>query len=129
VAERDPNACHFCGGYACAYLVGGDCSRFNYETGKLYAEERAMKERTIKLPIEGITITLCERGGRTAGAVTSDLTPDTDLDSDEYDANDGRVDALYSMLLAHACAGIDVETPAYLTGVQAVVDAIVNDDS
>ena len=37
-------------------------------------------------------------------------------------------DAIESLILAHACAGIDVTSPAYLEGVNTALDAISNDD-
>jgi hypothetical protein len=81
--------------------------------------------RVIQLPIEGITVTLDGQGG----AVTSDLdrgkeAPESTEDLDEEGACDAYKDALYTLMLAHAQAGIDVTTPEYLTGVQAVVDTM-----
>lgn len=36
------------------------------------------------------------------------------------------MDALESLILAHAIAGVDVETPAYQEGIETVIDACVN---
>lgn len=36
------------------------------------------------------------------------------------------MDALESILLAHACAGIDVTTPAYIEGLETAIDACIN---
>lgn len=36
------------------------------------------------------------------------------------------VDALESLILAHACAGIDIASPAYVEGVETAVGALLN---
>jgi hypothetical protein len=41
----------------------------------------------------------------------------------EYNA---AIDGLESLILAHYCAGIDVEKPAYVEGIQTALDAIGN---
>lgn len=38
----------------------------------------------------------------------------------------GAVDGITSMILAHACAGINIESPAYLEGIETAFDAITN---
>lgn len=38
----------------------------------------------------------------------------------------GAVDALESMLLAHACAGLDVEDERYVQGIKTALDALGN---
>ena len=55
---------------------------------------------------------------------------DGNLESEETVASrhqyNGAVDGITSMILAHACAGIDVESPAYLEGIETAVQAIGN---
>lgn len=41
-------------------------------------------------------------------------------------AGNGAIDAILSLILAHACAGIDIESPAYLEGIKTTFDAITN---
>jgi len=36
------------------------------------------------------------------------------------------IDGLESLILAHACAGVDVESPAYIEGVETAVEGIAN---
>ena len=36
-------------------------------------------------------------------------------------------DSIESLILAHACSGIDVESPAYLIGVNTALEAISNE--
>ena len=40
--------------------------------------------------------------------------------------HDSALDAIESLILAHACAGIDVCSPAYLEGIETAIDAISN---
>lgn len=40
--------------------------------------------------------------------------------------SDEALDALESLILAHACAGIDVGSPAYLEGIETAMDALSN---
>ena len=75
--------------------------------------------KTIRLPIHSITITLDGDGN---GSVSShDLLGEAP--SMEYRA---AVDGLLNVIVGHACAGINVESPAYLEGVEVALDAIVN---
>ena len=78
-----------------------------------------MKE--IKLPCYGITIRLeCEPTADESGCgtITSGLK-----DTNEPRLN-AAIDGLESLILGHACAGIDVESPAYIEGIETAVDAI-----
>ena len=36
------------------------------------------------------------------------------------------IDAIESLILAHAVAGIDITTPAYIEGIETAIDAIIN---
>jgi len=36
------------------------------------------------------------------------------------------IDAIESMVLAHACAGVDIESPAYIEGIETAVEAVMN---
>jgi hypothetical protein len=76
-------------------------------------------QKSIELPIYGITLELNGDGG---GSISSDLNDEVDGEN-EWEAS---VDALESLILAHACAGIDVTAPAYIEGIQTAVEAITN---
>jgi hypothetical protein len=83
----------------------------------LYAmKEGAMK--TIEIPAYGLTITISDDG---AGNISSELH-----DADESEAHEGAMHAIESLVLAHACAGVDVSSPAYLEGLDTAVQAIEN---
>ena len=53
-------------------------------------------------------------------------------DYDEPDEQESKekfncfMDAITSLILGHACAGIDVTTPAYLEGIETAVEACSN---
>ena len=78
-----------------------------------------MRVRVIELPVFGILINLMD-GGKGGGI--SSLLHEEDA-PDEYNA---AIDAVESLVLAHACAGVDVESPAYLEGIETAVQAIAN---
>jgi hypothetical protein len=75
----------------------------------------------IKLPCYGIVVQLDGKGG---GTIDSELHFDLDVGSRlETDKELSRIlDGIESMVLAHACAGIDITTPAYIQGIETAVD-------
>jgi len=99
--------------------------------------------KTIKLDSYGIEIALNDKGG---AMLTSDLErevcpfcskADCCYNCDESTAGkeddvEGRIrfngvlDGIEAMILAHAAAGIDVESPAYLEGIETAVEAAGN---
>jgi hypothetical protein len=74
----------------------------------------------LELPCYGIVVTIAKDGG---GSVTSDLH---DSEDTWYPCYDPAINALESLILAHACAGIPVDSPAYVEGIETAVDAILN---
>ena len=82
---------------------------------------------TIRMPCLGITIRLSRMNDAKApgaGTIASDLrNPGKNAANRQYNA---AVDGLESLILAHACAGVDVESPAYVEGIETAVDAIAN---
>jgi hypothetical protein len=82
---------------------------------------------TIRLPCFGSTIRLDRKNtAKTpgAGSIASDLkTPDKSATDRQYNA---AIDGLESLILAHACTGVDVASPAYVEGVDTAADAIAN---
>lgn len=96
--------------------------------------------KTLTLPCYNIVIELGEEDPEHPGyyfggnLVTSDLKKHCilgdSLDAEEMDEEDvagvTAGDALESMILAHAVAGIDVASPAYVEGIETAVEAIAN---
>lgn len=76
--------------------------------------------KKIKLPCYGIVVSV---NGKNS-SITSDLHDEpTGEHEEEYDA---AIDAIESMILAHASAGVDIESPAYVEGIEAAVEAVAN---
>ncbi len=93
-----------------------------------------MSDKTIKLPCFGIVVELTDEelhaitpNRYNGGSITSDLHESpTDRSYEEKKlASDYNImmDALESIILAHACAGIDITTPAYLEGIETACNA------
>ena len=80
-----------------------------------------MFDKTIKLPCYGIVVTFA---AGESGELRSDL----------YDTRDNfptpitpaAIDGIESMILAHAIAGVDIESPAYIEGIETAVEAASN---
>jgi hypothetical protein len=82
--------------------------------------------RIIQLPCYGITLTLARENDAEnpgSGSIVSDLREPETAANRQYNA---AIDGLESLILAHACAGVDVESPAYVEGIETAVDAIAN---
>ncbi len=100
-------------------------SRTNQRQGILELETH--QTRVIRFPCFGIEIRLVWQNGPEnpgEGTITSDLRETGDaIEARHYNA---AIDSLESLILAHACAGVDVESPAYVEGIETAVDAIGN---
>ena len=92
--------------------------------------------RTIKLPCYGFVIELSDDGN--SGSVKSRLSsseredepfivsPHDFVPQESLDEYHFYVNAIESLVLAHACAGIDIESPAYIEGIETAVEAASN---
>lgn len=85
----------------------------------------------IKLTCYGIIVNLvASKDGSWGGRISSDLKhPDDRCDDREEQEYNIAIDGIESLILAHACAGIDVASPAYIEGVETAVQAIANNPS
>jgi hypothetical protein len=77
---------------------------------------RVGAKNMIQLPCYGICVTLGENG---SGRISSDLHDHGDT-ADVHEA----WNAIESLILAHACAGIDITTPAYVEGVETAINSV-----
>lgn len=96
---------------------------------------KATLDKIIKFPHYNIEVTLYAKAGHKSGIITSDLPVPKeklaadkgilgeDINGDKYNA---AIDAVESLILAHACAGIDIMSPAYVEGVETAIEAISN---
>lgn len=85
--------------------------------------------RTIVLPCFDMVVLLTEAktgvvDHSLAGRITSSLHKgDSGSDDSDYQA---AIDGIESLILAHACAGVNIRDPAYLAGIQTAVEAASN---
>ena len=76
-----------------------------------------MTPKVIKLPIDNIVVTIDDNHCY----ISSDLSDGTI--GGDYDV---AAHIIESMILAHAAAGVDIESPAYVSGIKVVVEAAAN---
>ena len=74
-------------------------------------------KKVIKLPIDNIVVTIDDNHCY----ISSDLSDGTI--GGDYDV---AAHIIESMILAHAAAGVDIESPEYVSGVKTVVEAAMN---
>lgn len=83
--------------------------------------------KKIKLPIHNIEV---ETDGQGSGTITSSLKDENVLASNHPDpdayAHNAALDAVESMILACACAGVDIKSNAFVKAVSTTVDAVNN---
>jgi hypothetical protein len=70
----------------------------------------------------GIVVELSADGG---GAILESPLKDGHEHGDQEELL-AALDAVESVILAHACAGVDVESPAYQTGIETALEAFTN---
>lgn len=73
---------------------------------------------TIDLKVFGIVVTLDGKGG---GKIVSDLKETDGLQEDV--AYNCAMDGIESLILAHACAGVDIAAPAYIQAIETAAQA------
>ena len=69
-----------------------------------------------------LSLTYVDNQGRRTGSVTSSLHS-SEAEDEQFNA---AMDAVESVVLAHACAGIDVTDPRYVEGIRTCVQACAN---
>lgn len=86
--------------------------------------------KRIELPYGGIIFEMTDFG---SASVVSDLHEDADPNveggSEEDTAHDryeAGIDAIESLILAHATLGVDIEAPGYVEGIKTAVEALAN---
>ena len=83
-----------------------------------------MRTRTIELGVHGIVLELFDGDGlSTSGNISSCLTANVSDLPPEWGV---AMDVVESMVLGHACAGVDVQDCAYLEGLETAIEAIMN---
>lgn len=77
----------------------------------------------IDLGVYGIRVTLTKEDGNVSGVICTDLHEDDRRDV-TYSAAMCGVETL---VLAHACAGVDIKSPAYVKGIETAVEMIIDE--
>ena len=85
-----------------------------------------MKTIEIRVGSDTITLQLDGRGGGTSSSTLHITEADKDFGAEYQASYNSAVDGLESLVLAHACAGVDVEDPRYVAGTAAALEAISN---
>ncbi len=75
----------------------------------------------IELPCFGIIVIV--NNGRGTITSTGLITKYNDDEDKEYDA---AMNGIESMILAHACAGVNINTPEYIEGIETAVNSCVH---
>jgi hypothetical protein len=96
---------------------------------------KASPEReTIRLPVGGIVVTLVKPDESIAGAwdyqscsIKSGLLDPADVGDDDSREYWGAMHAIESLVLAHAAAGVDIQSPDYIEGLETALDACANE--
>jgi hypothetical protein len=78
--------------------------------------------REYNLPCYGITVRIDEYG---SGVIESTLREALVCDIQDV-AGEAAADAVESLILAHACAGVDIEAQSYVIGLERGMEAIAN---
>lgn len=82
-----------------------------------------MKSKTIDLGVHDIVVELFSNG---TGTITSNLKVG-DESEDEQDVEYlAAIDGVESLILAHAMAGVKVNSKSYITGLEVTLETIAN---
>jgi hypothetical protein len=84
-----------------------------------------IEDKVIRLRCYGIVVTLSpenEEGNR-GGVITSENLHYR-FDRMDYVKYECAIDGLEALILGHACAGVDIESPAYIEGIETAAKAI-----
>ena len=85
-----------------------------------------MKTIEIRVGSGTITLQLNGRGWGTSNSTLHITEADEDFGAEYQASYNSAIDGLESLVLAHACAGVDVEDPRYVAGIAAALEAISN---
>ena len=80
--------------------------------------------KTYTIPEFGITVTVDGPAGTIESGLKKHMVGDEPTPCD-FEIT-GAIDAIESLILAHAVAGIDVSTPAYVEGLESCIESIAN---
>ena len=85
-----------------------------------------MKRIEIAVAGDCITLELDTKGGGTVHSTLHITAADADFEAEYRQEYNSAIDGLESLVLAHACSGIDVRDGRYVAGIGAALEAISN---
>ena len=91
-----------------------------------WAKHKGLKKIQIRVGSDAISLQLDGRGGGTSSSTLHITEADEDFGAEYQPSYNSAIDGLESLVLAHACAGIDVEDRRYVAGIAAALEAISN---
>lgn len=91
-----------------------------------WAKHKGVKIIEIRVRSNTITLQLDGRGGGISSSTLHITEADEDFGAEHQASYNSAIDGLESLVLAHACAGINVEDHRYVTGIAAALEAISN---
>ena len=91
-----------------------------------WAKHEGVKKIKIRVGSDTITLQLDERGGGTSSSTLHITEADEDFGAEYQASYNASIDGLESLVLAHACAGINVEDHRYVAGIATALEAISN---
>jgi len=81
--------------------------------------------RTYNLPKYGIKVSI----GENSSSIESNLSDylfDDHISDDAHESHKAIIDVIEALVLAHASAGVDVGSDAYMEGLDTTMDALAN---
>jgi hypothetical protein len=91
-----------------------------------WAKHKGLKKIEIRVGSDTITLKLDGRGRGTSSSTLHITEADEDFGAEYQASFNSAIDGLESLVLAHACAGINVEDHRYVAGIAAALEAISN---
>ncbi len=77
--------------------------------------------KEIQLPVHGICVTLFSDG---SGKIGSDLWDG--IDPEDEEVFKAVVDTIESLVLALACAGVDIQSKKFISGLETAIESVSN---
>jgi len=102
--------------------IDGLCQRLNTK------EQAPQQPKVYYLQTLGLEIPVKDKGGKVVGSLAQRMYGDGEARDDlkENALLDQALETLEGLILAHACAGINVSATAYLEGVETVLEVLAN---
>lgn len=82
--------------------------------------------KTYSIKKYGITVKVSNGGGVITSKLKEHFCDSCEQDENTYNINKAIIDTLEALLLAHASAGINISSKAYIKGLDSCLEAIAN---